>query len=122
MSAAKIKAVVKRQEQLASDIYSLVLYAPEIAGQAKAGQFVSVYSKDGSKLLPRPISLCEVEKVTGTIRLVYRVVGFGTKEFSQLLDAAVLPGCDILAHHSFCPRSRAVLSPSTTMISFWAMA
>ena len=84
MSAAKIKAVVKRQEQLASDIYSLVLYAPEIAGQAKAGQFVSVYSKDGSKLLPRPISLCEVEKVTGTIRLVYRVVGFGTKEFSGL--------------------------------------
>ncbi|MDD6071406.1 MAG: dihydroorotate dehydrogenase electron transfer subunit [Clostridiales bacterium] len=84
MSAAKIKAVVKRQEQLASDIYSLVLYAPEIAGQAKAGQFVSVYSKDGSKLLPRPISLCEVEKVTGTIRMVYRVVGFGTKEFSGL--------------------------------------
>ena len=84
MSAAKIKAVVKRQEQLASDIYSLVLYAPEIAGQAKAGQFVSVYSKDGSKLLPRPISLCEVEKVTGTIRLVYRVVGFGSKEFSGL--------------------------------------
>lgn len=84
MSAAKIRAVVKRQEQLASDIYSLILYAPEIAGQAKAGQFVSVYSKDGSKLLPRPISLCEVEKVTGTIRLVYRVVGFGTKEFSGL--------------------------------------
>lgn len=84
MSAAKIKAVVKRQEQLASDIYSLILYAPEIAGEAKAGQFVSVYSKDGSKLLPRPISLCEVDKVTGTIRLVYRVVGFGTKEFSGL--------------------------------------
>lgn len=84
MSAAKIKAVVKYQEQLASDIYSLTLYAPEIAKEAKAGQFVSVYSKDGSKLLPRPISLCEVEKVTGSIRLVYRVVGFGTKEFSRL--------------------------------------
>ena len=84
MSAAKIKAVVKRQEQLASDIYSLILYAPEIAVEAKAGQFVSEYSKDGSKLLPRPISLCEVDKVTGTIRLVYRVVGFGTKEFSGL--------------------------------------
>lgn len=84
MSAAKMKAVVKYQEQLASDIYSLTLYAPEIAKEAKAGQFVSVYSKDGSKLLPRPISLCEVEKVTGSIRLVYRVVGFGTKEFSRL--------------------------------------
>ncbi|MCM1180489.1 MAG: dihydroorotate dehydrogenase electron transfer subunit [Clostridium sp.] len=84
MSAVKIKAVVRCQNQLASDIYSLVLYAPEIAREAKAGQFVSVYSKDGSKLLPRPISLCEVEKEAGTIRLVYRVVGFGTKEFSNL--------------------------------------
>ncbi len=84
MSAVKIEAVVKKQEQLASDIYSLILYAPEIAKEAKAGQFVSVYSKDGSKLLPRPISLCEIEKETGTIRLVYRVVGFGTKEFSNL--------------------------------------
>lgn len=84
MSAVKMKAVVKSQEKLASDIYSLTLYAPEIAKEAKAGQFVSVYSKDGSKLLPRPISLCEIEKVTGSIRLVYRVVGFGTKEFSDL--------------------------------------
>lgn len=84
MSAVKIKAVVKKQEQLANDVYSLILCAPEIAKEAKAGQFVSVYSKDGSKLLPRPISLCEIEKETGTIRLVYRVVGFGTKEFSGL--------------------------------------
>lgn len=84
MSAVKVRSLVKHQEQIASDIYSLTLYAPEIAAKAKAGQFVSLYSKDGSKLLPRPISLCEIEKETGTIRLVYRVVGFGTKEFSGL--------------------------------------
>lgn len=84
MSAVKIQAVVRYQNQLAGDIYSLALYAPEIAKKAQAGQFVSVYSKDGSKLLPRPISLCEIEKEAGMIRLVYRVVGFGTKEFSKL--------------------------------------
>lgn len=84
MSAVKVQSVVKHQEQIASDIYSLTLYAPEIAKEAKAGQFVSLYSKEGSKLLPRPISLCEIEKETGTVRLVYRVVGFGTKEFSRL--------------------------------------
>ncbi|MGN0494801.1 MAG: dihydroorotate dehydrogenase electron transfer subunit [Lachnospiraceae bacterium] len=85
MGAVKKTAKVRRQDQLASDIYSLILYIPEIAESAKAGQFVSVYSKDGSNLLPRPISLCEIDKGEGTIRLVYRVVGKGTKEFSRLV-------------------------------------
>lgn len=87
MSAVKITAKVRSQEKLASDIFSLVLYVPEIAQKAKAGQFVSVYSQDGSKLLPRPISLCETDKEKGTIRLVYRVVGAGTKEFSALNES-----------------------------------
>lgn len=85
MGAVKKTAKVRRQDQLASDIYSLVIYIPEIAQQAKAGQFVSLYSKDGANLLPRPISLCEIDKEEGTIRLVYRVVGKGTKEFSRLM-------------------------------------
>ena len=86
MSAVKMIAKVRSQENLASDIFSLVLHVPEIAEQAKAGQFVSVYRHDGSKLLPRPISLCETDKEKGTIRLVYRVVGAGTKEFSALCE------------------------------------
>ncbi|MDE6435660.1 MAG: dihydroorotate dehydrogenase electron transfer subunit [Lachnospiraceae bacterium] len=84
MCAVKTKAVVKQQESLARDIYSLVLSAPEITREARAGQFVSLYSRDGSKLLPRPISLCEVEQEKGLIRLVYRIAGFGTREFSKL--------------------------------------
>ena len=51
-------AVVLEQKEIASGIFRLVLQTKEIAAQAKAGQFVSVYSKDPSKLLPRPISLC----------------------------------------------------------------
>ncbi len=84
MSLTKITAKVVSQEKLATDIYSLIIEAPTIAADAKAGQFVSLYSKDGSTLLPRPISLCEIKKSDGTIRLVYRVVGKGTKEFSML--------------------------------------
>ena len=86
MSTLKMTAKVRSQVRLASDIYSLVLYAPEIAEQAKAGQFVSLYSKDGANLLPRPISLCEIDHESETIRLVYRVVGKGTKEFSALAE------------------------------------
>ena len=84
MGKLKMTAKVASQETLATDVYSLVLEAPEIASQAIAGQFVSVYTHDGSKMLPRPISLCGIDREAGTLRLVYRVVGFGTKEFSQL--------------------------------------
>ena len=50
------------------------------------GQFVSLYSRNGGKLLPRPISLCEIDKAEGKLRLVYRVTGkgTGTEEFSRL--------------------------------------
>lgn len=82
MGKLKMTAKVVSQETLATDVYSLVLEAPEIAVQAIAGQFVSVYTHDGSKMLPRPISLCGIDREKGTLRLVYRVVGFGTKEFS----------------------------------------
>lgn len=84
MGKLKMEATVISQMTLATDIYSMLLQADEIATQAHAGQFVSVYTKDGSKLLPRPISLCEIDRTAGTIRLVYRVVGFGTNYFSTL--------------------------------------
>lgn len=71
------------QEALTEDIYSLWLAAGEIAGAARPGQFLSVYTKDPSRLLPRPISICEIDREKGRIRLVYRVVGAGTLEFSQ---------------------------------------
>ena len=79
-------AIVLEQKEIASGIFRLVLQTKEIAAQAKAGQFVSVYSKDPSKLLPRPISLCEINKTKGTLTLVYRVTGenTGTEEFSRL--------------------------------------
>lgn len=82
----KIKetCTVMHQEQIGTDVFSLWLKTEKIASQAKPGQFVSVYSKDGSRLLPRPISLCEIDKEQGALRLVYRTVGKGTQEFSAL--------------------------------------
>ena len=84
MGKVKITAEVVSQTCIATDIYSLILKAGEIASQAVAGQFVSVYSKDGSRMLPRPISLCGIDKEAGTLRLVYRIAGKGTNEFSKL--------------------------------------
>ena len=79
-----MEAKIIRQDEIATDIYSMVIQAPEIASQAVPGQFIDVYSADGSKLLPRPISLCEIDRAAGTLRIVYRIAGKGTKEFSML--------------------------------------
>lgn len=93
---AKIKqtAKVAAQEKLADGIYSMWIETEEIAAQIKAGQFVSVYTKDGGRLLPRPISICEIDKQNKRLRLVYRVAGAGTLEFSgyQAGDAIEILG------------------------------
>ena len=52
------------------------------AGDVRPGQFVGVYPANKSTLLPRPISICEVDTDKSAIRLVYRVVGLGTAEFA----------------------------------------
>ena len=74
------------QKQIAAGVFDMVLQTKEIAAHARTGQFVSVYSNDASKLLPRPISLCGIDREAGTLRLVYRVTGegTGTEEFSKL--------------------------------------
>lgn len=82
MEKTKMTAKVVSQEKLTDDIFSMWIQAEEIAAAAKPGQFISVYTKDASKLLPRPISLCEVDRAEGRLRIVYRVVGAGTDEFS----------------------------------------
>jgi dihydroorotate dehydrogenase electron transfer subunit len=84
MGKVKVWAEVVSQKKIGTDVFDLTLLAPEVAKDAVAGQFVSVYSGDGAHILPRPISLCGIDKTAGTVRLVYRVVGYGTEEFSRL--------------------------------------
>lgn len=81
---AKESCRIVSQEEIASQVYSMWLQTDKIARMARPGQFVSLYSRDKSRLLPRPISICEVDKENGRLRLVYRVVGTGTQEFSRL--------------------------------------
>ena len=88
-------AVVAEQTEIASGIFSLWLETESIAKEAVPGQFVSVYSKDKSRMLPRPISICEADKENGKLRLVYRVVGEGTDEFSHLTKGDQLKSLDL---------------------------
>ncbi|WP_026667841.1 dihydroorotate dehydrogenase electron transfer subunit [Butyrivibrio sp. AE2005] len=77
----KKEAKVLSQKLLADGIYDMWLETP-FAGDVNPGQFVGVYPVNKSTLLPRPISICEVDAEKSAIRLVYRVVGSGTAEFA----------------------------------------
>ena len=63
------------QEEIGTGIFSMWLQADRMAEAARPGQFLSLYTRNGSKLLPRPISICEIDRENGRIRLVYRVTG-----------------------------------------------
>lgn len=78
----KESAKVYKQQQIAPGIYDMWINTT-LANQAKPGQFISVYTQDKSALLPRPISICETDVANNRLRIVYRVAGKGTAEFSR---------------------------------------
>lgn len=88
----KVETVkVISQECLAEGIFSMWIEA-EAAAAANPGQFLSLYTNDASKLLPRPISICEIDKENERLRVVYRVTGenTGTEQFSQMKEGDTL--------------------------------
>lgn len=89
----KHKETVKvlSQEKLADGVFSMWIETKDIAKDSVAGQFISLYCKDGAKILPRPISICEVDKEKNALRIVYRVVGGGTEEFSKYEAGEEIP-------------------------------
>ena len=93
MAARKRETVtVVSQEQLTDGIFSMWIQT-EAAKTARPGQFISMYTNDGSKLLPRPISICEIDAETSKLRVVYRVTAekTGTEQFSKMKEGDTLP-------------------------------
>jgi len=70
--------------EIAEGIFSMHLHAPAVAAAAKPGQFAMVYMNKGELLLPRPISICDVDG--DIVRIVYQVVGMGTKVMAQKFE------------------------------------
>lgn len=80
----KLSAYILENREIAPDIFKMVVASNRIERSARPGQFVNLYCKEGSRLLPRPISICEINKDKNTLSFVYGVVGKGTEEFSQM--------------------------------------
>ena len=77
----KQTAAVLSQREIAADIYDMWI-GTSLAAEARPGQFLCIYPKDRSTLLPRPISICEADREKKALRIVYRIAGAGTREFS----------------------------------------
>lgn len=90
------KYLVTEKKALAKDVFSIVISCPEIVQAASAGQFVHILPKGCT--LRRPISICDINKENGTIRIVFVVKGEGTKEIASVNEGEVIDMLAPLGH------------------------
>ena len=82
MAKVRETGTVIRQEMLTPGMFSMWIRTS--AGKDSVpGQFAALYSKDSARLLPRPFGICDVAEDGESLRIVYRVAGAGTEEFSR---------------------------------------
>lgn len=91
-------AKVLAQQELASHVFFLVVEAPEIARQAKAGQFVQLRILSGDFTLRRPVGVAAIDPRKGSVAFIYRVVGRGTKALSALMPGEMVNVLGPLGH------------------------
>ena len=71
-------------EKVNEHIYKMVFNCPEIAREAQMGQFINVYLDKGEMILPRPISIQDVDKQKDALSIMYQVVGKGTEYMASV--------------------------------------
>ena len=77
------------KNQISTNIYDMWLDCPQIAFDAIPMQFVNI--KCEGFTLRRPISICEIDKANGRIRIVFEVRGEGTAWLAkQNVDDSIL--------------------------------
>lgn len=80
-----VDAKILKNIEIANDIFDMTLESEELSKSAKAGQFLKIYVDNNKNLLPRPISICEIDKNKNTLRIVYQKIGEGTAHFSNMV-------------------------------------
>lgn len=86
-----IMATITRHVGVTPNIRALTFTAPAIAGCVAPGQFVQVRCADTvAPLLRRPFSVHDVSPHDGSVTILYREVGVGTRALSKLAPGAKL--------------------------------
>lgn len=93
----KEKAIIREAKMLTPGIYSLWIET-SMALEARAGQFIGVYLNDKTRLLARPISICDVDKEKSLLRMVYRAGGEGTKILSSYKEGTEIDVIGVLGN------------------------
>lgn len=71
-------------KEIATNIYDMKVKFGDKIPRTRPGQFAEIYVGKGEHLLPRPISLCQVDEEERELRFVYQVAGKGTESFSKM--------------------------------------
>lgn len=66
---------------ISKNCFSFWIHCPEIAASALPGQFCHVKANGFS--LRRPISICEIDKTSGNLRIVFEIRGEGTAVIAE---------------------------------------
>ncbi|MCL2619653.1 MAG: dihydroorotate dehydrogenase electron transfer subunit [Defluviitaleaceae bacterium] len=83
---------VLENKEIVPDVWDMYINVPEAVERARAGQFISIYTGDATMLLPRPLSICQIDPDSGTLRIVYKVVGQGTEKLAKLVAGDEVTG------------------------------
>lgn len=82
--AEKVLAKLLQKEKLSEGIYKFSVHAPEVAKEARPGQFVEIRVIENiTPLLRRPISIYNVNKEEGILEFIFQVKGKGTDLLSK---------------------------------------
>lgn len=89
--APKVKSYrIISNQSIAENVFMLRLHAPDLGETCSPGTFVEVQLKDRSKILRRPISIHDWAVDAKELRLIYKVVGQGTKDMSEYQQGEML--------------------------------
>jgi dihydroorotate dehydrogenase electron transfer subunit len=75
--------LIVSQQEIAREIFELILKGDLVSTMLQAGQFVNVKVGDGGLILRRPISICNIDYEKSELTLIYRAEGAGTKALSK---------------------------------------
>ena len=75
-------------KQIALDTFEMKLETTYMAKDAKPGMFINISLNDSSKLLKRPISICQIDN--NNLIITYKINGEGTKILSTYQSGTIL--------------------------------
>lgn len=75
-------------KQIALDTFEMKLETSNMASLAKPGMFINISLNDASKLLKRPISICQIDN--NNLIITYKINGEGTKVMSTYESGTIL--------------------------------